>query len=192
MFGKYNTLVMIGRPGSGKGVQTKLMVDKTGFKTFSTGDKLRELKKADTPIGRKIADTIDKGNLMPHWFASFLFEEAVIYLPPEQGIVYEGAGRKPEEAQLFDEVMTWLGRPYKALYLDVADEVSMRRLSKRREMEGREDDAEAVILDRLNVYKKEVAPAIEVFRKNGALIDINGDQTPEEVHEEIVRKLSEA
>lgn len=191
-FEKYKTLVMVGKPGSGKGTQAKLVAEKTGWKVFSTGDKFRELKKADTPLGRKIKDTIDNGKLMPYWFASFLFEEAVVYLPAEEGIIYEGAGRLPSEAELFHDVMEWLERPYRAVYLDVHGDVSMDRLKKRKLIEGRADDEEDKIKVRLAVHEKEVEPAMDVFRGKGTLLHINGDQTIEQVHEEILLKLAQA
>lgn len=183
---------MVGKPGSGKGTQAKLVADKTGWKVFSTGDKFRELKKSDTLLGRKIKETIDNGKLMPYWFASFLFQEAVIYLPAEEGIIYEGAGRLPSEANLFHDVMEWLERPYRAVYLDVHGDVSMDRLTKRKLIEGRADDEEDKIKVRLAVHEKEVEPAMDVFREKGTLLHINGDQTIEKVHEEILMKLGQA
>lgn len=191
-FKKYKTLVMTGKPGSGKGTQAKLVAEKTGWKVFSTGDKFRELQKADTLLGRKVAGIMNSGNLMPYWFASFLFQEAVVYLPAEEGIIYEGAGRLPSEAELFHDVMSWLERPYRAVYLDVPAEVSMERLKKRKLIEGRADDEEDKIKVRLSVHEKEVEPAVDVFRNKGTLLHINGDQTIENVHDEILVKLAEA
>jgi adenylate kinase len=129
---------------------------------------------------------------MPYWFASFLFEEAVVYLPAEEGIIYEGAGRLPSEAALFHDVMEWLERPYRTVYLDVPAEVSMDRLKKRKIIEGRADDEEDKIKVRLAVHEKEVEPAIDVFRAKGTMLHINGDQTIEKVHEEILAKLSQS
>ena len=192
IFEKYKTFVMIGKPGSGKGVQTKLLAEKSGFKTFSTGDKFRELQKADTPLGHKIAEIMDKGSLMPYWFAAFLFQDAVIYLEAEEGIIYEGAARKAPEAELFHDVMTWLGRPYKAIYLDVHDDEVKSRLIKRAGVENRADDNEETIKHRIKVYHEEVVPAVHVFKKHGTILDVNGDQTIEKVHEEILRMIAEA
>jgi len=192
IFEKYKTFVMVGKPGSGKGVQTKLLSEAGGFKTFSTGDKFRELQKADTPLGRRIAAIMDHGSLMPYWFAAFLFQEAVIYLPETEGIVYEGAARKAPEAELFHDVMTWLERPYKAIYLDVHDDEVKSRLIKRGGIEKRADDNEETIKHRLQVYKDEVVPAVEVFKKYGTLLDINGDQPIEAVHQEILKKIADS
>lgn len=191
-FEKYKTLVMMGKPGSGKGTQAKLISEKTGWKIFSSGDKFRELKKADTLLGRKIKETIDVGKLMPYWFASFLFQEAVIYLPAEEGIIYEGAARLPSEAALLHDVMEWLERPYRVVYLDIPASVAMDRLTKRKLTEGRADDEEDKIKVRLEVHEKEVEPAADIFRNKGTFIHVNGDQPIEKVHEEILAKLSAA
>jgi adenylate kinase len=189
-FEKYKTFVLIGKPGSGKGVQSKLLSEKSGFKVFSTGDKFRELQKADTPLGHRIAKIMDRGSLMPYWFASFLFQEAVLYLPENEGIIYEGAARKAPEAELFHEVMTWLERPYRAIYLDVHDDEVKTRLIKRAGIENRADDNEETIHHRLKVYQEEVIPAVQVFQKYGTILDVNGDQSIEAVHEEILKMLA--
>ena len=190
IFDKYKTFVMVGKSGSGKGVQAKLLSEMSGFTVFSTGDKLRELKKTDTLLGHKIASVIDNGQFMPYWFASFLFQEAVLYLPESEGLIYEGAARKESEAELFHEVMTWLERPYLAIYLETTHEEVTKRLLKRKEVEGRDDDHEEAIKARLAEYEKWVVPSIEVFRRNGTLLEINGEQSIEDVHKEILEKLS--
>jgi adenylate kinase len=68
----------------------------------------------------------------------------------------------------------------------------MDRLKKRKLIEGRADDEEDKIKVRLAVHEKEVEPAMDVFRSKGTLLHINGDQTIEQVHEEIVAKLAQA
>jgi adenylate kinase len=191
IFEKYKTFVMVGKSGCGKGKQAHFLAEKSGFVIFSTGDKFRELKKADTVLGRKVADTIDNGKFMPPWFASFLFEEAVLHLPEGEGIIFEGAGRKLPEAELFHDVMEWLERPYLAIELEISDEEVMKRLLKRKEIEGRADDTEEGITSRLEEYKKYVVPVVDFFEKKGTLLRINGEQTPEATHEEIMRKLAE-
>lgn len=191
IFEKYKTFVMIGKSGCGKGKQAGFLAKETGFTIFSTGDKLRELKKADTLLGHKVADTIDNGKFMPPWFASFLFQEAVLYLPEGEGIIYEGAARKLPEAQLFHEVMEWLERPYLAINIEISDEEVMKRLLLRREVEGRADDNEAAIKSRLEEYRTFVVPVIDFFKEKSTLLHINGEQTPEEVHAEVMKKLAE-
>ncbi len=182
------TFVMMGRPGSGKGKQTELLSQELGFKVFSSGKKVREIAAMDTPLGRRIAEISESGKLTPFWFASYLFENALIELPNEEGIIFEGACRTIEEAQLFDDVTELLGRDFRMLYLDVSEEEARTRTIKRKELEGRADDAR--METRLAVYQAETAPAVEFFRTKGKLIEINGEQTPEEVFAEIKEKIS--
>ena len=186
---KYKTIVMMGKPGSGKGVQSELLAKETGFKVFSTGARLREMAKQNTSVGRKVKEVIESGSLMPHWFASLLFQEAIIDITHDQGIIYEGACRKKLEAELFHDVMTWLDRPYKAIYIDADDEAIIERLSKRKEVEGRADDSEEKIKVRLEAHYTEVVHAIEFFKGTGNMLKINGNNTVAEVHKEILEKL---
>ena len=58
---KYKTIVMMGKPGSGKGVQSELLAKETGFKVFSTGARLREMAKQNTSVGRKVKEVIESG-----------------------------------------------------------------------------------------------------------------------------------
>jgi adenylate kinase len=191
IFEKYKTFVMVGKSGCGKGMQAKMLFEKSGFKIFSTGDKLRALQKEDTALGKRVAETINKGEFVPDWLATFLFEEAVMYLSKEEGVIYEGAARKAAEAEFFHKVMTYLERPYKAVYLEAPDDEVTKRLLKRKETEGRADDHEEAIKMRLEEYQKWVVPAIEVFKREGTLLVVNGHQSPEEVHNEILAKLAE-
>lgn len=186
---KYKTIIMIGKPGSGKGAQSALLAKETGFKVFSTGLRLREIAKQNTSIGQKVKGIIESGALMPYWFASFLFQEAILSLSRDQGIIYEGACRKKPEAELFNDVMLWLKRPYKAVYIVVSDEIVTERLSKRSTLENRADDTDKKVKIRLKAYHDEVIHAVEFFREIGNIIEVNGDNTTEEVHKEILKKL---
>ena len=188
---KHKTIVMMGKPGSGKGVQSELLAKETGFKVFSTGARLREMAKQNTSVGRKVKEVIESGALMPHWFASLLFQEAIISITHDQGIVYEGACRKKPEAELFHDVMTWLDRSYKAIHIHTSDEVVSERLFKRSETEGRADDSKEKVKVRLAAHYNEVIHAIDFFRETGNMIEVNGDNTVEEVHKEILEKLGE-
>ena len=183
------TIVMLGKPGAGKGMQSKLLADTTGYKIFSSGNRLREIASHDTSVGRKVKAVIDNVELMPHWFASYLFQEAILHTRQDEGIIYEGSCRKEPEAILFDEVMGWLDRPYRAIFITAPDEVIVDRLLKRGEIEGRADDSEEKIQVRLRAYRDEVKDAIEYFRNTGNLIEINGEGSPQEVHAAIMDAL---
>lgn len=184
-----NTVLMMGKTGSGKGTQSKLLADRLGFKVFSSGDKFREIRLRQDWLGARVREDYDQGLLMPHWYASYLFEEAFFNTPPEQGIIFEGSGRKKPEAELFNEVATWLRREYVVFNIIVTDDEVVRRSKGR----GRSDglDEESKIRNRLKEYEIHTGPAIEYFRSLGRVIDIDGMPAAEAIHEDIVKKLSE-
>src|SRR3989338_3978186 len=104
MKSKVNTILMMGKTGSGKGTQSELLAEKLGYGIFSTGDEFRKFRKRDDFLGGLVREAYDQGLLMPHWFASYIFEDALLKLSPEQGLVCEGIGRKGPEARLFHDV----------------------------------------------------------------------------------------
>ena len=181
------TVLMLGRPGSGKGTQSRLLGEYTGWEVFSSGGKFREMTMQDTFVGKKVAETIDNGLLMPPWFAIYVFQHAILNAPHEKGFIFEGSARTLDEAEHFHSVMTWLERPYRAVHLSVDQEEVMKRLLARGE--GREDDTEESVRNRFNEYQRHTAPAIEFIKSTGHLIEIDGMREPQEVHKEVVEAL---
>lgn len=179
--------IFMGRPGSGKGTQSELLAKKIGGVVFSTGGKLREIAKQDSLVGRKVKEVIDNGNLMPHWFAAYLFEQAVLELPPDRSIVFEGVGRRLPEAELFESVMKWLGRPYTVIHVDVSEKSITRRLEKRRHVEGRADDHN--IARRLNEFTENTEPSLDYFRSIGRVVEVDGEPAPDIVHASVLKAL---
>jgi len=181
---------MMGRPGSGKGTQAKLLAKKLGAEIYSSGNRLREMAKGPGFVNEKVKSVIDNGALLPAWFSSHMFVEALLALQPEDAIVFEGACRRLEEAQAFAETAEWLGRPYRAVFLDISDAEVEKRLTARRGSEGRADDASDTIEHREKEYEEHTAPAVEFFKSTGTLLTINGEQSIEQVHTEIVKALN--
>ena len=180
----------MGRPGAGKGVQSEMLAKKIGCTVFSTGARCRSLAKQSTALGKKVAETIHAGNLTPYWLASFLFEEALFALADDEQIIFEGVGRKLPEAKLFAEINTWLGRDFRIINLEASEETVTERLHKRREIEGREDDAGDKLATRFTNFNNETAPALEFFRSIGKVIDIDGEPLPDAVFASVLEKLA--
>lgn len=180
---------MIGRQGSGKGTQAKLLQSETDYSIFSTGGRFREIAAEPTFVGKKIKDIIDNGWLTPHWFASYLFQDVLFKLKEGDGIIFEGVARKEPEARLFHEVHQWLERDYCVLYINISEDKAVKRLQKRSELEGREDDDEDGIRKRFQEYEKHTLPALEFLRSQNVVIDIDGEQSLEDVHKESLEKL---
>jgi adenylate kinase len=183
-----NTFVFMGRPGSGKGVQSKLLSEKLGCQAFSTGARMREMAKIDSALGHKLKGIVDSGDLTPYWFASFVFEEVLFSLKSGEKVVIEGIGRREPESKLFAEVCEWLGRDFLVIYLDVSEKTVTERLNKRRTKEGRVDDNN--IQNRFDNYDTNTVPAIEFFRSIGKVVDINGEPIPDVIATDIWEKVS--
>ncbi len=180
---------MMGRPGSGKGTQGKLLATKIGAEVYSSGNRLREMAKGPGFVNQKIKKTLDEGGLLPAWFSSHLFVETLLGIAPEDPIIFEGACRRLEEAEAFDETAHWLERPYRAIFLNISDTEVEKRLSVRRGLQGRADDASDTVEHRLLEYKEHTAPAVELFRSRGLLIEIESDGSIEEVQAKILKAL---
>lgn len=181
------TIFFIGKPGSGKETQAHLLADKLGYTVLSTGEKFRELRQRQDALGEHIRSEYDAGKLMPDWFADFLLQEAVLQLSSEAGIIFEGSARTIEQAERIDNILSWLGREYVFINLDISDEEALKRMLGRARHDS---DSEEKIRRRLSTYAENSAPVIEYQKEAGRLININGERSIEEVHEDIVRELS--
>lgn len=184
-----HTFLMMGRPGSGKGTQGKLLAQKLGCEIYSSGNRLREMAKGEGYVAHKVKAVIESGELLPNWFSSHMFVEVLLGLAPEETIVYEGACRRLHEAQAFDEAAAWLERPYKAIFLNIPDEEVERRIAGRKGVEGRADDASDTVDRRLVEYNEHTAHAIEFFRQKGVLVEVDGLDSIENVHQKVLAAI---
>lgn len=185
---------IIGKSGAGKGTQVKLLQEKLGLKYVGSGDLLRKRKKTDDFTGNKIASVIDNGGIAPSSIVFKLCIDEFEKIKNEgvgNGIVIDGAPRKILEAKMVKEAMQWYEwiDNYKVITIDISNEEVMRRLLKRAEIEGRVDDTEEGIRKRLEWYKDEVEPVIDFFGQEKMLIRINGEQSVEDVYNEIIQRL---
>lgn len=182
-----NTIILLGRSGCGKNTQADLIRGKYGHIIISSGDLLRELAEKPLVAARKIAALLDQGGLPPAWLVDFLLIRYFVEQDPPIKMVLNGYPRRIGEARTFDEVMHWFDRDKEmaAVLVDISREEAMRRLLNR----ARPDDSESYIEERLKWYETEVVPVIEHYESSDRLFRINGEQSVEDVHKEIVAKL---
>jgi adenylate kinase len=180
---KNQTVFFIGKPGCGKGTQAKILAEKTGWTVLASGEQFRSIAKEETPVGRKVRAEIDQGLLAPHWFAMYLYLKSLFSVEEESGVIFDGFNRKEEEAELVIDSMAWLGRSFVAIQIAVSDDEIRRRLEGRKIALGRTDDS--YVETRLEEYKTYTINALELFNSMGALVTIDGEQSPEKVSEEI-------
>jgi len=180
----------MGMPGAGKGKQSELLSEKTGFTVYSTGSELRKLVTKGGALGQNIEKVMFTGGNTPAWLATYLFQRPLIEGSPEECLVFEGVGRRESEAKLFPEVCQWLNRDFRVLNLIISEDTARKRLNKRREIEGRKDDAPEILEKRLENFYKDTVPSLEYLRSIGKVIDIDGEPLPDEVSKEVWEKIS--
>ena len=185
-----NTFLMMGRPGSGKGTQARLLAEKIGAEVYSSGNRLREMAKGQGFVNNKIKETMNAGGLLPAWLSSHLFIETLLGLSHADKIVFEGACRRLEEAESFDETAAWLVRPYAAVYINISDAEVEKRLALRKGAEGRSDDASDTVEHRVKEYDDHTAHAVEFLKSRGMVVEVNGEQPIEAVHADILKVLN--
>lgn len=186
-----HSVLLTGRPGSGKGTQAKRLAAEFGWTHFSTGERFKQLRDGTGPIAAHVKEAYDAGELLPDWFANFLFEEVALSLPEGQGLVCDGYPRTRQQAERFHAVMEWLERPYTVLDLAVEEEEAVSRMKSRALVEDRPDSGtDTQVRARLQVYENHTAPMLDFFREKGVFTELDGMQTPDEVAAAIRASLS--
>ncbi|MEK7080200.1 MAG: nucleoside monophosphate kinase [Patescibacteria group bacterium] len=182
------TVFFLGKPGSGKGTQAKLLADHTGWTVLASGDQFRAIATEDTPAGRKTKEEMEKGMLSPHWFAMYIYLKSLFSVEGTQNVIFDGFNRKLPEAELIRDSLSWLGRPFEVVNIAVSDDEVAKRLASRSAVSGRADDH--YVAKRLEEYNTFTTEALKLFEDMGVLIQINGEQTPEEVAADVVKALN--
>ncbi len=139
-------------------------------------------------LGSRLKEAMEAGELVPSWLASYMFEKVLFSLEFADEVIFESGCRIKPEAELFDEINVWLGRPYKVIYLEVSEEATKVRLLNRQNEENRADDHS--IEKRIEEYRNKTIPSVEFFKTKGSLISINGEQSIEAVHRDILNALA--
>lgn len=193
------TFIFFGPSGSGKSTQARLLREhlekidperKTLY--LETGEKLREFAKGNSLTAQKTKKVLDSGGLMPEFMPILVWAEFFVdNVTGEEHIILDGVSRREHEAVIIDSVMKFYDRKSPTiLFIEVSPEWAADKLKKRAETEDRKDDKEEEIKRRMEWYEKNVVPAINHFRNNSyyKFLSINGEQTIEEVHREILEK----
>ncbi|PIK35723.1 Adenylate kinase domain containing protein [Apostichopus japonicus] len=187
---KEATIIFVaGGPGCGKGTQCEKIVQEYGFTHLATGDLLREAASSGDERGQKIAAIMQAGALVPSEVTVALLKEALLSkIESCDGFLIDGLPRSLENGQDFEEQ---IGEGKFMLFFDVSDETLMRRLLKRAETSGREDDNEETIAKRLETFHNVTAPVIELFAARNKLGKVPAESSPDEVYAEVQKIFEE-
>jgi adenylate kinase len=183
-------IFFLGKPGSGKGTQINYLEEETGFKVIRTGDLLRGRAEENDHMGKKIKECLDKGGLIPTPVVFILWMPLLIEFEEKniQGVIFDNNPRKLYEAKLLEEVFNMFEwGDVSVVYLKISDKEAHKRLLKRK----RSDDTEENIRARLDCFQEEVMPVINFYQNQKKLIEINGEQSTEDVFKEIEEKTKD-
>jgi len=179
-------IVIMGAPGSGKGTQAALIVKELGLDHVSTGDLLRAAVASGSELGKKAKEVMDRGELVSDQIVLGLLEERLTETENEAGFILDGFPRNLAQASALDELLERIGKPVdEALQIDVDEEQVVERIAKRAALEGRSDDTEETVRNRLKVYGELTAPVVDYYAQKGILSRVLGDGTIEEVFQRI-------
>jgi adenylate kinase len=180
-------LLLIGAPGAGKGTQAKLLAERFGIAHISSGDLLRQHVREQTSLGRKIKSYVDNGDLVPDGVVMDMLRKPVVAASEANGYVLDGFPRTVGQAQAaFNVAQALEAEVQAAVHLDVPREELVHRLLSR----GRgNDDTEAVIEHRLQVYLEKTIPLLEYYAGREWMFAVDGTQPEYAVHENIVARL---
>ena len=193
-------LILLGAPGAGKGTQAEIISKHLSIPTISTGNIIRAALKAQTEMGIKAKEFIDKGLLVPDDVVIGIVRERLKENDCENGFILDGFPRTVPQAQALDDMGVEIDR---VIDIQVPDEKIVQRLSGRRvcgscgasyhllykkpEKDGvcddcgaqlvqRSDDREETILERLKVYHEQTEPLVEFYRKKNKLFVVEGQE----------------
>ena len=169
-------IVIFGAPGSGKGTQSDLIIERFALGHISTGDVLRNEIKNGSELGKTAAAYIDKGQLIPdELMVSILASVYDGFGPAHNGVIFDGFPRTIPQAEALKQMLSERGHSIAAMIeLDVPEEELMKRLLLRGQQSGRSDDNEETIRKRLAVYHSQTAPLIEWYKQEGIHHHIDG------------------
>jgi adenylate kinase len=200
---------MFGSPGSGKGTQSKYLVEWLGIPQISTGDMLRDHIRRGTPIGNSIAELMRQGTLVPDNLVNDLVHDRILQPDCAKGFILDGYPRTTAQSEEMMNLLPSVGAEEVVIHLVVDYNVIISRMNGRRvcplcgtlynsvsrppkkegicDLDGealviREDDREEVVRERLAQYEAQTRPLIEYFRNSEArLFEVDASKDRPEV-----------
>ncbi len=186
-------VVLMGAPGAGKGTQARLLEKKLGLPQVATGDLFRANLKNETELGRLAKSYMDRGELVPDSVTVKMVRERLTCDDCQNGALLDGFPRNPIQAEALNELLAELGGRIKVVpYIKVDEEVLIERLINRARIEGRADDNEETIRNRMRVYHEQTTRLFDYYRDRHLLVEVDGDRPIEEIHQELVSIIEKA
>lgn len=208
-------LVLFGPPGAGKGTQAQLLRDRLNVAHVSSGDLFRHHLGQGTPLGLRAKEYMNKGELVPDEVTIDIILDKVMSIPEDDGFILDGFPRNTRQASELEKMLIGESRDLdKVIHIEVSEPELLRRLGGRficracqaphsigegeegksceqcgGELYQRDDDAPVSVKKRIEVYNQETTPVLGFYRERGVLVDISGDNTVEDVNQQVITAL---
>jgi adenylate kinase len=173
-------VILLGPPGAGKGTQAKRLQDERGMVQLSTGDMLREARTSGTEMGRKVAEVMERGQLVTDEIVIGLIEEK-LDAGAAGGFIFDGFPRTLRQADALGDLLAKKGLTLDAVIELVVDDAALVGRIVKRAAEAhaagqpvRKDDTPEVFEVRLREYYKNTAPLVGYYWAKGDLVQIDG------------------
>ncbi len=205
-------IVMIGAPGAGKGTQARLLSENFGYPQISTGDILREMAQADTPLGKEIKETQASGKLVSDQILEQVISNRTSNEDCKNGFILDGYPRTLEQARKLEELAANQKKEVLLVRVAVQEDLLFKRLTGRGicskcgeiyntyyrppkregycDLDGapllqRGDDAPETVRRRFEAYRAATAPLVDYYRESGRLIQIDGERPVDEIFKQL-------
>lgn len=210
-------LILLGPPGAGKGTQAKRISEKYDIPHISTGDIFRYNIKNETELGKKAKSYIDNGELVPDSLVVAIVEDRLKKDDAQEGFLLDGFPRTVAQAEALDRVLDEMNEALNSVInIKVDSSILVDRITGRRlckdcgetyhiefnpsteegvcdacggELYQRSDDTADTVKNRISVYNDQTSPLIDYYTDQDNLVNIDGEQSIDDVFEEINRKL---
>ena len=183
-------LLLIGPPGAGKGTQAAILAQTFNIPAISTGDIFRENVRNETELGKRAKEFMDRGDNVPDSLTNELVADRIGQADCVSGFLLDGFPRTTAQVDALNGMLSQQGTALDAVVELVADvEIVVERLKKRAIEQGRTDDDESVVRHRLEVYREQTAPLIDLYGQTGLLVSVDGIGTIDEVTDRIMDEL---
>ena len=186
-------VVIFGAPGAGKGTQSDLIIEKYGFKHFSTGDILRKQIAEGTELGKTAKKFMDEGKLVTDELIINMIDNELEAVKDASGVIFDGFPRTYAQAEALKVLLNKRGTDVSVmLNIHVDDEELIARLINRGKTSGRSDDNLETIQKRLVTYKEQTTPVIDFYKKEGTCVDIKGVGSIDDIFASISKAIDSA
>ena len=179
-------IVIFGPPGAGKGTQSNFIVEKFKLHQLSTGELLRKEIRDRTSLGKQIESIINDGNLVSDEIVSDLIEKYLSNKTFKNKLIFDGYPRNLVQVKNLDNLLKKYDQKIDiVLKLSVSLETIKKRISERKNLEGRVDDKEKIAVKRFEMYEKNIEPVIKFYKQSNLLTVVNGEKPITEISNEI-------